>query len=82
MMPSAAFPGAVAVMAMEVIERETEIAPDRKSLILKSRLDGSCVYLTESNLCRINPVKPEKRRTFSFEWINPDSAEVCPQLAR
>ncbi len=66
----------------EFIERETEVAPDRKSLILKSRPDGSCAYLTEGNLCRINPVKPEKCRTFPFEWSNPDSAEVCPALAK
>ena len=66
----------------EFIERETEVAPDRKSLILKSRPDGSCAYLTEDNLCRINPVKPEKCRTFPFKWTNPDSAEVCPELAR
>ena len=67
---------------VEFIERETEVAPDRKSLILKSRPDGSCAYLTEDNLCCINPVKPEKCRTFPFEWTNPDSAEVCPGLAR
>ena len=64
----------------EFIERETEVAPDRKSLILKSRPDGSCAYLTEANLCRINPVKPEKCRTFPFEWTNPDSSSVCPVL--
>ena len=62
------------------IERETELAPDRMSLMLKSRPDGSCVYLTDDTLCRINPVKPEKCRTFPFEWTNPDSAEVCPAL--
>ena len=66
----------------EFIERETEVAPDRKSLILKSRPDGSCAYLTDDNLCRINPVKPEKCRTFPSEWSNPDSAEVCPALAK
>ncbi len=66
----------------EFIAHETEVAPDRKSLILKSRPDGSCVYLAEGNLCRINPVKPEKCRTFPFEWTNPDSAEVCPGLTR
>ena len=66
----------------EFIERETEVAPDRKSLILKSRPDGACAYLTDDNLCRINPVKPEKCRTFPSEWSNPDSAEVCPALAK
>ena len=56
------------------LETETELAPDRKSLMLRSRPDGACVYLTEDNLCRINPVKPEKCRTFPLEWTNPDSA--------
>lgn len=63
------------------IEHETELAPDRKSLMLKSRPDGSCAYLTAENLCRINPVKPDKCRTFPFEWTNPDSASVCPALS-
>ena len=65
----------------EFIDRETEIAPDRKGLILKSRPDDSCAYLTEDNLCRIHPVKPDKCRTFPFEWTNPGSAEVCPALS-
>ena len=65
----------------EFIESETELSPDRKSLILKSRPDGACAYLTDGNLCRINPVKPRKCRTFPHEWTNPDSAEVCPGIA-
>ena len=64
----------------DFIANETEVAPDRKSLMLKSRPDGSCVYLAADNLCRINPVKPDKCRTFPFEWINPDSAAVCPEI--
>ncbi len=62
------------------IESETELAPDRRSLMLHSRPDGSCVYLTDDNLCRINPVKPDKCRTFPHDWTNPDSASVCPGL--
>ena len=65
----------------DFIANETDVAPDRKGLVLKSRADGACAYLTEDNLCRINPVKPDKCRTFPFEWTNPDSAEVCPGLA-
>lgn len=38
----------------------------------KCRMCGAC--------CRINLVKPEKCRTFPFEWTNPDSVEVCPEL--
>ena len=69
------------VAESDFIANETELAPDRKSLMLKSNPDGSCVYLTDVNLCAINPVKPEKCRTFPFEWQNPDSASVCPALA-
>lgn len=65
----------------DFIANETELAPDRRGLVLKSREDGACAYLTADNLCRINPVKPDKCRTFPFEWTNPDSSEVCPALS-
>ena len=64
----------------DFVEAETEVAPDRTGLILKSRPDGACVYLRDDNLCRINPVKPDKCRTFPLEWTNPDSKNVCPAL--
>ncbi len=68
------------VTEAEFIERETDVAPDRRGLILKSRPDGACAWLTDDNLCRINPVKPDKCRTFPNEWTNSDSHEVCPGL--
>lgn len=71
----------VGMSEQEFIDHETEIAPDRKGLILNIRPDDACVYLTDDNRCRIHPVKPDKCRTFPFEWANPDSAEVCPALA-
>ena len=64
----------------DFVETETEVAPDRTGLILKSRPDGACAYLRDDNLCRINPVKPDKCRTFPLEWTNPDSKNVCPAL--
>lgn len=64
----------------EFIAGETEISPDRRGLVLKSRPDGACVYLTDDNRCRIHAVKPDKCRTFPFEWTNADSDEVCPAL--
>ncbi len=39
------------------------------------------VYLDGNNLCRLNPVKPDKCRSFPFEWTNPDSNAICPELA-
>ena len=62
------------------IASETELAPDRRGLILKNTPEGVCVYLTSDTLCRINPVKPDKCRTFPFEWTNADSTSVCPEL--
>ena len=73
----AAFEG---LSGTEFIERRTDLAPDRKSLVLKSRADGACVYLSEDNLCAVNAAKPDKCRTFPFEWTNPDSARTCPAL--
>jgi len=64
----------------DFIANETELAPDRRGLILKNTPEGACVYLTPDNLCRINPVKPDKCRTFPFEWTNSDSTDVCPEL--
>ncbi len=65
----------------EFIKLHTEVSPDRKSLILRSREDGACVYLTDENLCMINQVKPDKCASFPYEWTNPDSSVVCPGLA-
>ena len=61
---------------------ETEVAPDRRTLMLKSHPNGACVYLTDDNRCRIHEVKPDKCRTFPFEWTNTDSHEICPGLGR
>ena len=72
--------GYLGVTEAEFIEKETDVAPDRRGLVLKSRLDDSCVWLTEDNRCRIHPVKPDKCRSFPYEWTNRDSGEVCPGL--
>ena len=66
----------------EFIAKETEIAPDRKGLVLKSQPDGSCAYRDENNRCRFKSLKPDKCRSFPFEWTNPDSSAICPELAR
>lgn len=64
----------------EIIEEFTDISPDRAGLVLKSRPDGACVFLTDDCLCIVNDVKPAKCGTFPFDWVNPDSHEVCPAL--
>ena len=65
----------------DFIDNETDIAPDRRGLVLKSRSDGACAWLADDNSCRIHPVKPDKCRTFPYEWTNDDSADVCAGLS-
>lgn len=64
----------------DFIAHETDVAPDRRSLMLRNTSDGVCVWLDAQNRCRIYPVKPDKCRTFPFAWTNADSAEICPGL--
>ncbi len=61
----------------DFIARETELAPDCRGLVLKRRPDGACAWLTDDNLCRIAPVRPDKCRAFPLEWTNADSFQVC-----
>lgn len=62
----------------EFRQRYTRVAPDRKSLILTDRTDGACVFLSEENLCRINPVKPRQCRTFPQKWqVDPEFQDTC-----
>jgi len=65
----------------EFIANETNLAPDRKSLVLKDRPDGACAMLDAENRCRIYPVRPEKCRTYPYEWTNDISETYCPGLA-
>ena len=61
----------------DFIANETDIAPDRKGLVLKDRPDGACAMLDEQNRCRIYPVRPEKCRPFPYEWMNEESSTYC-----
>ena len=65
----------------DFIANETNLAPDRRGLVLKDRSDGACAMLDEKNRCRIYPVRPEKCRTFPYGWMNAESASYCPGLA-
>ena len=65
----------------DFIASQTVLAPDRKGLVLLSRPNGACAFLSPDNRCRIHPVKPDKCRSFPFDWTNSDSFSVCPALA-
>lgn len=65
----------------DFIANETELSPDRRCLVLKDRPDGACAMLGPDNRCRIYPVRPEKCRTFPYEWTNEESTAYCPGLS-
>ncbi len=71
---------ALGITEEKFIDEFTDIAPDRKGLVLKDAANGACILLTPDNLCRANEVKPRKCKTFPFEWTNKTSAEYCPAL--
>ena len=62
------------------IDRHTQLAPDRRSLILLDHPDGSCEMLDDAGLCRVHAAKPAQCRDFPARWRNTDSFETCPGL--
>ena len=61
-------------------ERYTRLTFNRKDLSLIEQENGSCVFLTESNACRIQPVKPRQCQGFPANWKSARLRQVCPAL--
>ena len=59
------------------IQRHTRLMPDRRSLSLVEKDDGSCVFVTPDNRCDINDVKPKQCRDFPDVWNFPGYEQVC-----
>lgn len=56
----------------ELIQGYTKLARDRRGLVFLEKEDGACIFLTEKNLCQIQPVKPLQCGSFPKEWSAPD----------
>ncbi len=62
----------------EFIYAHTVLTPDRRSLSLMEKADGSCVYYEEeTKSCQINPVKPHQCAAFPREWNFPGWETLC-----
>lgn len=62
----------------EFIDRFTRLAPDRSTLVLPEKEDGSCFYYDEaSHACRIQEVKPAQCRAFPHSWRFPGWEKEC-----
>lgn len=55
----------------------TELSMDRRSLILKDKLDGSCIFLQEDRMCLINKSKPGQCLGFPAHWRYEGWEKVC-----
>ena len=63
----------------DMIQKYTRLSDDRKELVLADKEDGGCVFLTEDNLCSINPVKPHQCSSYPYEWdVPPEYKALCP----
>ena len=62
----------------DFIRKYTVLAPDRKSLSLTEKPDGSCFYYDDAEKsCIINPVKPKQCSDFPFRWNFPGWEKLC-----
>jgi len=88
------WPGAVRVTTQEVeaiaahlgfeterfIAEQTDLMPDRSGLTLRSRPDGSCLFLEGKNVCAIQAVKPLQCAGFPNTWNFPGWRNVCEAI--
>ncbi|MCX7825872.1 MAG: YkgJ family cysteine cluster protein [Verrucomicrobiae bacterium] len=60
----------------DFIQQHTELARDRRNLVLKVRSDGACIFL-EANHCTVYPARPQQCAGYPLEWNNPDWPKPC-----
>ncbi len=60
--------------------RYTRLTANRAGLSLTEQSDGACIFLSDRNICLIDPVKPEQCRTFPEVWRFAHAERDCPGL--
>ena len=62
----------------EFIQKHTVLTPDRKSLSLMEKEDGSCVYYDDNvKACILQSVKPQQCKDFPKVWNFPGWDVIC-----
>ncbi len=64
----------------EFISQFTNLARDRRGLVLKEQPSGACIFL-EDAACRVNPAKPQQCQDFPHAWNNPGWEQLCRAAA-
>jgi len=62
------------------IQEFTRVSRDRKSLALKDKGNGECIFL-DGTECRVQPVKPQQCRDFPNLWNFPGFEKECDAIA-
>lgn len=68
---------AVGLTTEAFIARYTRLARDRRGLVLTDRADGACVFLDETNACRIQRAKPRQCRDYPSRWRSDSLDAAC-----
>ena len=62
----------------EFIQNHTVLAPDRRSLSLMEKQDGSCIYYDDQEkACILQSVKPQQCKDFPKTWNFPGWDDLC-----
>jgi Fe-S-cluster containining protein len=60
----------------EFIQQYTEVARDRRSLVLKDQANNACIFLA-NNQCRVYVAKPLQCGGFPLRWHVPGWEKWC-----
>lgn len=61
----------------EFTEQYTRLTDDRSGLSLIEAADGACVFLLETQACRIQEMKPAQCREFPLRWNFSGWERIC-----
>lgn len=62
----------------EFTEKYTRLTADRAGLVLAGDAKAPCLFLDESNRCRVHEAKPWQCRVYPERWRSAEIAAVCP----
>jgi uncharacterized protein len=65
----------------EFIQTFTELAQNRRGLVLKNKPNGECVFLNNLD-CAVQAVKPGQCRDFPNVWNFPGFERICQAVRR
>ena len=67
--------------AEDFIQQHTQLAPDRRGLMLLEHKNGACEFL-DGDDCRVQAVKPQQCRDFPNLWNFPGWQKDCQAKVR